>query len=349
MSADLGDDVVVAVGQQVHGLAPGAAAGVRDGFRGGVCFHFEDQPPDEEAVVRVGELDLRDVTRGDRDDDRIPRGRALGHGCLLEPDELPGRRVDEAADVGSRDVGADRVDDLDDAGLAQEQGFRLALVQRQALRGGLGGVERVGRVDDGDGAPSERTQGRAFAGRSPAAELQGLVAVPERESRGRRQLAGLGDDMTERWVLKCRQGKGGRRRVWPVFVSFFFDFKKKGGREKEKESRLLALSGFSLQRDERRASSVERRASSANALSSRSLSLSQHWRGSERKPSRSTSPTSLHVLRSIVLRRPFQKSRAMDAASSRRGRGKKNSEMEFDQRAAKNGFFSSSFPRRLWK
>ena len=271
LSADLGDDVVVAVGQQVHGLAPGAAAGVRDGFRGGVCFHFEDQPPDEEAVVRVGELDLRDVTRGDRDDDRIPRGRALGHGCLLEPDELPGRRVDEAADVGSRDVGADRVDDLDDAGLAQEQGFRLALVQRQALRGGLGGVERVGRVDDGDGAPSERTQGRAFAGRSPAAELQGLVAVPERESRGRRQLAGLGDDMTERWVLKCRQGKGGRRRVWPVFVSFFFDFKKKGGREKEKESRLLALSGFSLQRDERRASSVERRAPMLSPLA-RSLS-----------------------------------------------------------------------------
>jgi hypothetical protein len=49
--------------------------------------------------------------------------------------------------------------------------------------------------------------------------------------------------------------------VWPVFVSFFFDFKKKGGREKEKESRLLALSGFSLQRDERRASSVERQCS----------------------------------------------------------------------------------------
>ena len=139
----------------------------------------------------------------------------------------------------------------------------------------------------------------------------------------------------------------GKKKGVASFRFFFLRLqKKRGEREREREPFACPLRFFSATR---RASSVERRASSANALSSRSLSLSQHWRGSERKPSRSTSPTSLHVLRSIVLRRPFQKSRAMDAASSRRGRGKKNSEMEFDQRAAKNGFFSSSFPRRLWK
>ncbi len=73
----------------------------------------------------------------------------------------------------------------------------------------------------------------------------------------------------------------------------------------------------------------------------------QFWRPSQRSPSCSASPTSLHGLCRDLFCRPIQKLRGMDAEKSRRGRGgkkeKKNQKSTSTIEPEKNGFFSSSF------
>ena len=120
----------------------------------------------------------------------LPRGRARGQAGLLDPDELPRRGVDETPDRrASRRRGVDRVDERDDARLPQDQRLGLLLVERQALRDGLGGIERVGGVGDGADGPPEGTSGRVFVGREPRAARGSSSSL--RSGRGASEVDGL--------------------------------------------------------------------------------------------------------------------------------------------------------------
>ena len=77
--------------------------------------------------------------------------------------------------------------------MPQDQRLGLLLVERQALRDGLGGVERVGGVGDGADGPPEGADGRVFVRREPRAELprEALVPCGQGDERGASEIGGL--------------------------------------------------------------------------------------------------------------------------------------------------------------
>jgi hypothetical protein len=118
--------------------------------------------------------------------------------------------------------------------LPQDQGLGLLLVERQALRDGLGGVERIGGVGDGADGPPEGAGGRVFVRREPRAELPREALIPCGQGDGRQagEVGGL------KMVLRKGEG-GGRGRM----VSVFLKTRAQGREEREREMKLDIAEG----------------------------------------------------------------------------------------------------------
>jgi len=109
--------------------------------------------------------------------------------------------------------------------LPQDQRLGLLLVERQALRDGLGGVERVGGVGDGADGPPKGADGGVFVRREPRAELPREALDPCGQGDGRRASEVSG--------LKMVFLRGGRVRI----ISVFFDGRQESKDEKRERQR----------------------------------------------------------------------------------------------------------------